>query len=765
MPDGLRVVGRPVTRLDVVDKVTGRARFAVDLAWPETLHGAVVRSERAHARIVGVDVEQALRRPGVRAVVTADDLAGLFPFFGHHRPDHPVLAPGRVRYYGEPVAVVVADTHVLARDALTDVVVDYEDLDEVMDVEAALREGAPLVHTDKPETGARFGPSQAGRRDSNEAFTASLEWGDVDAALAAAPHRVTSAVSYPMLYAYAMEPYLAQARFVGGSLEVVSGAQHPFQVQKDLARVFDLPLNRVRVTSPLIGGGYGSKSYTKVEPLAAVCSWAVGGRPVRIALDVEESIYTTRSDSAHVEVTSGFDLDGRLLARDISITLDTGAYADNSPQVLARCVSRCFGPYRIPALRVDARAFYTTTVPASSYRGFGSFQTIIVSEANMTQAAVELGLDPFEIRLANVVGRGEELMPGRRPVDADLAADIRLLRDMLRVEPKPGKLHGVGFACTVSDAGANPNSTAIVRLLADGSAVVLCGSAEMGQGSRTVFALIAAEELGLDVDRVAVLQSDTLATPFQWTTGASRTTTVAGLSVQRACDDVRRQVVELATALDDEPDRVWRWDGGDVVAVDGRRLAPADVISEWFGGGWGEVIGTGRTQRRGDIDPMPVFWEVGMVGVAIDVDPDTGEVVVDQLVTIADVGRALNRAGVEGQDLGAATQGLGGALHEELVYDGEQLGNANLVDYRVPRISDLARRHDTAVVERGDGIGPYGAKGVGEGAATVVGGAVLAAVADATGRWPGRAPLTPERVWQLLQPDSADSAGAAQDDA
>jgi CO/xanthine dehydrogenase Mo-binding subunit len=762
MTDSLRVIGQPVTRLDVVDKVTGRARYAVDLAWPETLHGAVVRSERAHARIAGIDVEQALGRPGVRAVVTADDLTGLFPFFGHHRPDHPVLAPGRVRYYGEPVAVVVADTHVIARDAVTDVVVHYEDLEPVMDVDAARRDGAALVHTDKPETGARFGPSQAGRCDSNEAFTASLEWGDVDAALAAAPHRVTSAVSYPMLYAYAMEPYIAQARFAGGSLEVVSGAQHPFQVQKDLARIFDLSLNRVRVTSPLIGGGYGSKSYTKIEPLAAVCSWVVGGRPVRIALDVEESIYTTRSDSAHVEVTSGFDRDGRLLARDISITLDTGAYADNSPQVLARCVSRCFGPYRIPALRVDARAFYTTTVPASSYRGFGSFQTIIVSEANMTQAAVELGLDPFDIRLTNVVARGEELVPGRRPVDADLAADIRLLRDMLRAEPKPGKLHGVGFACAVSDAGANPNSTAIVRLLADGSAVVLCGSAEMGQGSRTVFAQIAAEELGLTVDRVAVSQSDTLATPFQWTTGASRTTTVAGLSVHRACDDVRRQVVELATALDSRPDAAWQWEQGEVVAADGRRMAPAEVISEWFGGGgWGELIGTGRTQRRGDIDPMPVFWEVGMVGIAIDVDPDTGEVEVDQLVTIADVGRALNRAGVEGQDLGAATQGLGGALHEELLYDGEQLGNANLVDYRVPRLSDLARRHETAIVERGDGIGPYGAKGVGEGAATVVGGAVLAAVAHATGRWPGRAPLTPERVWELLQPED----DAAQDGA
>lgn len=757
-----RVVGAPVTRLDAVDKVTGRARYAVDLPWPETLHGAVVRSQRGHARIVRIDVEQALRSPGVRAVVTADDLDGVFPFFGHHRPDHAVLAPGRVRYYGEPVAVVIADSHLLAQDALAEVLVEYDDLEELMDVDAAMRPGAPLLHPDKPATGAAFGPSKAGRGDTNEAFTASLEWGDVDAALAAAPHTVTSAVSYPMLYAYAMEPYVAQARFVGGALEVVSCAQHPFQVQKDLARMFDLPLSRIRVTSPLIGGGYGSKSYSKIEPLAAVCSKVVDGRPVRIALDVEESIYTTRSDAAHVEVTSGFDLDGRLLARDITIVLDTGAYADNSPQVLARCVSRCFGPYRIPALRVDARAVYTTTVPASSYRGFGSFQTIIVSETNMARAAVELGLDPLDIRLINVVGRGEELVPGRRPVDADLAADLRLLRDRLRIDPAPGKLQGVGLACAVSDAGANPHSTAIVRMLGDGSAVVMSGSAEMGQGSATVFAQIAAEELGLELEQVVVSQSDTLVTPFQWTTGASRTTTIAGLSVQRACAHVRQQVVELAAALYELPVSEWRWEDGAVVHDGGRRRAPAEVVSEWFGGGgWGEVIGTGRTQRRDDIDPMPAFWEVGMVGVAVDIDPDTGQVDVAQLVTVADVGRAFNRAGVEGQDLGAATQGLGGALHEELVYDGEQLANSNLVDYRVPRISDLPTRHETFIVERGDGIGPYGAKGVGEGAATVVGGAVLAAVAHATGRWPTRAPLTPERVWQLLQDvGSDDPAGA-----
>jgi CO/xanthine dehydrogenase Mo-binding subunit len=274
----LRVVGESVTRVDAHDKVTGKARYSVDLEWPDTLHGAVVRSQRAHALIERIDVEAALRRPGVRAVVTADDLEGLFAAFGHHRPDHAILAPGRVRYWGEPVAVVIADTRAQAQDARDDVVVDYEELEALMDAESAMRPGVPLIHPDKPETGAKFGPAKAGRQDTNEAFTAELAWGDVDAALASAPYTVTTTSAYPMLYAYAMEPYSAQARFVEGGLEVVAGAQHPFQVQRDLARVFDLDLNRVRVTSPLIGGGYGSKSSPRSSrwPPSVRGQWAAG---------------------------------------------------------------------------------------------------------------------------------------------------------------------------------------------------------------------------------------------------------------------------------------------------------------------------------------------------------------------------------------------------------------------------------------------------------------------------------------------------------
>nr|PZN01339.1 MAG: hypothetical protein DIU77_00965 [Thermocrispum agreste] len=500
----------------------------------------------------------------------------------------------------------------------------------------------------------------------------------------------------------------------------------------------------------LLASSRASASPSTTEPLAAVCAH-VTGHPVRIALTLEESMCTSRADGATVEVATGFDSQGRILARDVDITLDTGAYTDNSVRVLRKAAQTCFGPYRVPALRVRARAVYTNTTPASSYRGFGAFHTNPASEGNLDQAAEALGIDPLEIRLRNLVKMGESVPPDTRPVDADLAADLSAVHEALTVEPREGKLQGVGFGCALSPAGADPTSVAIVRLLADGSAVLMIGSAEMGQGSHTALAQIVAEELHLDLGDVRVSPTDTRLAPFQWTTGASRTTSVVGRSVQRACHDVRRQLVEMAAELASDPVDSWSWADGKVAGPRGEQWHSWEVIAEWFGPGRGEVVGSGRTQKRGDFDQSPALWEVGVAGVVVSVDPETGRVELDQLVTAADVGKAINPKAVRGQDLGAATQAIGGALFEQMIYDGAEMANANLIEYRVPRITDMADRIDTLIFERGDGPGPYGAKPVGEGGMTAVGGAVLAAVARAIGRWPDRLPLTPERVWTSMR--------------
>jgi CO/xanthine dehydrogenase Mo-binding subunit len=393
--------------------------------------------------------------------------------------------------------------------------------------------------------------------------------------------------------------------------------------------------------------------------------------------------------------------------------------------VCAKLANRCIGPSAVPAVRVRVRSAFTNTVPASSLRGFGAPQGNFAGELQMDEAADRLGVDPLALRLRNVVGPGEEILPGKRPLDADLPADLELLTDSLGW-PGPG----VGFAISASDAGAHPTSVAMVRLHADGSASAAVGATELGQGSRTVLAQIVAEELGLPFAQVAIVASDTGVTPYERTTGASRTTALVGRSLQAACADARRQVQELG--------------GGDY----------AEAIKRFFGAG-GEIIGVGAVRRQGEFQAMPPFWEIGASGVVVAVDEETGRVRVKQLTTVGDVGFAINPALVHGQDLGAATMGLGAALTEQLVYDGDTLANPNVVDYRVPRSSDLPERLAQILAERRDGIGPYGAKGAGEGALNPVGAAVAAAVARLVGRYPRELPLTPERVWRLAQTEAS----------
>ena len=805
-------------------------------------HAAVVRSERAHAYITGIDRADAEAAPGVIAVVTADDLGELGRRFGHIVPDHAILAVDKVRYYGEPVAVVVAETPHQAADAAELVWVDYDDLPALTDAASALASDVLIHEQSYVEPGQEFlGVAPAGSAD-NVAHRHELVWGDAGTALAAAATVVETTTKFPIVYGYAMETYNALADWQPGSLHVVSTAQHPLMVRKELARMFSLPLAAVRVEVPYIGGGYGTKSYTKLEPLAAAASWAAG-RPVKVTTDVEAAMYTTRADGALVTVRTGFDADARIAARDIDIRFDTGAYADNSPLVLIRSINRSFGPYRMPNLRVRGAAVYTNTSPASSYRGFGAPQAALAGELNMDMAADRLGIDPVELRRRNLLAPGDTLIAGKRPLDADLAADLDAIvsaldshaserdaaerdaydrerdaaeRDAADAMPperdaaerdaaggaasEAGVRRGWAVAVTASDAGASPISTAQVRMHADGSVTLLVSSTEMGQGSRTALAQIAARELYVPLEAVAVGQSDTRFTPFEWTTGASRTTTVVGLAVQAACADLwdalRAKAAESAgvpvdqTKVRDGLIHVNLAAAGDsgsgpesgavLVAGDSgsgsgsvagasgsgsesgpvSALTPAEVIRQWFGADAGEVVGVGVIRRDGATALLPPFWEIGAVGVEVAVDGATGEVTVEHLVTVGDVGHAVNPDLVKGQDLGAATQGLGIALWEEMVYDGEQLTNPNLIEYRVPRLRDTPRRITSVLAERGDGVGPYGAKGAGEGSLNPVPAAVAAAVGRAVGVWPTELPLTPPRVWALLQQAAATAAGA-----
>ena len=728
-------------RRDAWEKVTGRARYAADAAMPNMAHAAVVRSERAHAHISAIDRAEAEAAPGVIAVVTAGDLGDLGLRFGHIVPDHCILAVDKVRYYGEPVAVVVAETPHQAADAAELVWVDYEDLPALTDAATALASDVLIHEQSYVSDGEKFLDVAPSASVDNAAHRGELAWGDVEAALAGAATVVETTATFPLVYGYAMETYNALADWQPGSLHVVSTAQHPLMVRRELARMFSLPLAAVRVEVPYIGGGYGSKSYTKLEPLAAAASWAAG-RPVKVTTDVEGAMYTTRADGALVTVRTGFDADARICARDIDIRFDTGAYADNSPLVLTKSINRSFGPYRMPNLRVRGVAAYTNTSPASSYRGFGAPQAALAGELNMDMAADRLGIDPVELRRRNLLAPGDTIIDGKRPLDADLVADLDAVAAALEQHaagPAPGILRGRAVAVTASDAGASPNSTTQVRMHADGSVTLLVSSTEMGQGSRTALAQIAARELCVPIEAVAVGQSDTRFTPFEWTTGASRTTTIVGLAVQAACDDLWDNLRDRAAESAGVPVTAVRVSDG-LIHVGDRSLTASEVIRQWFGADAGEVVGVGVVRRAGATEVLPPFWEIGAIGVEVAVDAATGEVTVEHLVTVGDVGHAVNPDLVKGQDLGAATQGLGIALWEEMVYDGEQLTNPNLVEYRVPRLRDAPRRITSVLAERGDGAGPYGAKGAGEGALNPVPAAVAAAVGRAVGVWPTELP-------------------------
>ncbi|HEV2688940.1 MAG TPA: xanthine dehydrogenase family protein molybdopterin-binding subunit, partial [Bryobacteraceae bacterium] len=544
-PGEFTVVNHSVPREDGRAKVTGRATYTSDIVLENMAWAKVLRSPFAHARIVSIDVSRARQEPGVIDVITGKDLAGINAYYGHAMKDHPLLAIDKVRFVGEPVAAVVAEDELSAQEALELIDVEYEELPMALSVDSALAPDAPRIHERDYGEGAFRGFADGRQASGNVCQYVNVKWGDAAAAFASAPHIVEGEFYFPMAYAYAMEPYVAIADYNKKGLTVYSSAQHPFMVRHDLAEIFGLPLNAVRMIVPFVGGGYGSKSYTKVEPIPAVCSWKTG-RPVKLQLSVEEAFLTTRGDDARVRIRTACDAEGRLIGREATIHLDTGAYAENSPLVCRKAANRIVGPYLIPNVEIHCYAVYTNTVPASSYRGFGAAQVTFPAESQLNEMAEKLGRDPLEFRLKNLADRGQTIYPGMRAIDADVRSDLRKISSVLEQGGpcRPG--HGRAIGCSASDAGSHPVTSALVQVYSDNSVSVLSGSTEIGQGSHTILAQIAAEEMGVPLERVRLVGSDTAITPFERSTGASRTTTLMGRALLEACREAIAQFKNMA---------------------------------------------------------------------------------------------------------------------------------------------------------------------------------------------------------------------------
>jgi CO/xanthine dehydrogenase Mo-binding subunit len=730
---GAGQVGRSAPRRDAAEKLRGQAQYAGDVVVPRMLHGKVLRSPLPHARIASIDVRAAEALPGVVCVLTADDLRDIDPWWGHAIRDRPIVAIEKARFAGEPVAAVAAEDEATAAAALNRIDVEYEELPVVGTIEEALQPDAPEVNGGPLRPGLFHGLGELPPRQGNVCYRYRIDRGEVEAVFAHADLVVEGEYSFPAVYQYAMETHTVVAQVEGDEIVLWASCQHPFLVRAEIAALFGVPLANVRIQVPYLGGGFGSKSYTKMEPIAVALA-RKAGRPVRVQNSVFESMVTTRRHGMSCRMTTAMTREGRLLGRDVEIWFDTGAYADNGPRVTATGADAAPGPYRWTAYRVDAACVYTNTAPAGSYRAFGATHLQWIGELQLDELARQAGLDPLEVRRQNLCTPGEELRAGGKPLDADLVGDVEQVAAALGWESPKAANVGRGVSVGLLAAGAHPVSSAIVRLEADGQVVVLVGTTEVGQGARTVFAQIAAEELGVPAEQVTVRGADTRFTPYDRSTGASRSTTLAGLAVQRAARDIRDQLVGIAGTEELE-------------ATD----LPA-LLRSHFGLAGGELIGRGivAPEGTGSYAEGPVFWEVCVGAAEVEVDPETGVVRVRKTATVADVGRAINPQLVERQDEGGTMQGLGNALFEEMVYEDASLLNGSLLDYRVPALTDLPDEMSCVIVENEDGPGPYGAKGCGEGSLAAVTAAIVTALADA-GVPVTELPLTPERVWRRIQ--------------
>ncbi|HSK30491.1 MAG TPA: xanthine dehydrogenase family protein molybdopterin-binding subunit [Candidatus Limnocylindria bacterium] len=729
----LKYVGRSVARVDGIDKVTGKAKFVGDITVPGMLYGKILRSTYPHARIRAIDAAQAEAIPGVVAVLTAADIADVNPIYN----GRPVIAMNKVRYVGEPVAAVAAVDPATAEAALGLIQVDYEELPAVTGIDAAIKKDAPLVHEDK-----------SGNIGAHEKVLR----GDIEQGFAESDEIVEDTFTFPMVYHYAMEPHSVIAHYdVNDEITVWSSAQHPFQVRGDISKVFKVPVAKVRMIINYLGGGYGSKSYTKFEPLAVALA-RKAKQPVRICNSVGESMVTVRRHGARVRLKTGVKRDGTIMAREAEIYLDTGGYDDNGPQVTARSATRILGPYWIPNIRTNAYQVYTNTGSAGSYRAIGAPQVIFAGESQIEIAAARIGMDPAELRMKNLLKKGQELRPGLKGIDANLAASLKkLMRASHWKSAIKKRGAAIGMGCAITNAGATPVSVALIRMQSDGIANIAAGSTEMGQGVRTTLTQIAAEELTLPMEQFRMLGADTKVTPYDSSTGSSRSTTLMGTAVQNAARDLKQQFIKIgAQIMSVKPSQVEVADGA--LMCGESRLTFKEAFERRFGkGSGGEMIGRGEAGPEITDHKLPVFWEVGMGTSEVAIDRETGEVKLKKFISVADVGKAIHPEHCVAQEEGAAMQGIGHTFFEQMVYDNGQLINPNLVDYKIPTFSDVPEEFHTVLVENGDGPGPFGVRGMAEGGILSVAPSVCNAIDRATGVRIRDLPLTPERVWRALR--------------
>lgn len=727
-----RVVGQAVPRIDARDKVTGAAKYSGDLILPGTLHMKILFAGRPHARVVRIDTSAAEALSGVVAIFTAKDVP--VNEYGLQKKDQPVLCgPGSapapngvagdvVRFEGDQVAAVVAETEVIAAQARDLIRVEYEDLPAVFDPVEAMQPGAPLVH---PELG-----------DSNVCVRYKVRKGDVDSALAQADVVVESTYRTPAQEHAYLQPEAGIAYLDDeGRVTVECAGQWTHADRAGIAHALGLPEEQVRVIYPAIGGAFGGREDLSVQIVLALAAMRLK-RPVKIVWTRQESIIGHgKRHPTVIKARWGASREGKLLAAEIEIVGDAGAYMYTTNKVLGNSTVTCTGPYFIPNVKVDTYGVYTNNVPSAAFRGFGAPQALWVAEMQMNKLAEKLGLDPVEFRHRNALRDGDTLGVGTPPpgrvsiVECIEAArdkfDWKADRETKTADRPPFIVRGRGFACGFKNVGFSfgyqENSWARVELHGKGEIerlVLWHAGAEVGQGTHTVMAQMAAEAAGVPFERVTLLTSDSATMGNPGSASASRMTFMAGNAIRGA----------VAAALE-------KWKNEERPAIaEYTYLAPKTQPFD---------PETGKS--------VPNFsYAYVAQAVEVEVDTETGEVRLLRVVSADDVGRAINPALVEGQIEGGVVQAQGYALMEDLKIQNGHIGADQFSTYLIPTVLDIPEKVESVILEVTEEEGPFGARGLGELPFLPLAPALAAAIHDATGVWFDEFPLTPERILRGL---------------
>jgi 4-hydroxybenzoyl-CoA reductase alpha subunit len=750
------VFGKPLPRIDAWEKVTGEARYLDDIVMPGMLYGKILRSPHAHARIVQIDTSKAEALRGVRAVITHKDTPGIkfsfFPFFADKLP----LCRDKVRYIGDEVAAVAAETVRIAEHALSLIEVEYELLPAVTDPEEAMKPGAPLVHEDK---------------EKNIAFEGHKSFGDIKKGFAESDYIFEDKYYTSKVAHCCMETHGCIASYDRlGKLTVMMPSQAPHTVRQEIARILDIPRSQVRIVVPAVGGAFGQRLVTDMKVPAAAILSRIANRPVKIVNSREDEFSTARTRYPYiVELKTGVKKDGRILARQAKVVIDNGAYNDKGPATL-NYAGECFAVlYNVPHVQYDGYGIYTNKQFGTAFRGFGNVQVTFATESQIDEIAEKLGMGPDEIRLKNANKPNELMSCGATVTSCGLVECIRETmkksgwkkKRKMKTDLGNGRYRGIGMAVMVhTGAGGRfygyAATDTFTKISEDGCITVISPAPEIGQGGKMTVAQITAEVLGVDPSRITVINNDTDIIPYDLGAWGSRTSFVCGNAAKKAAESVKEEVLGAAAKmLETTPGRLRAREEKIFIDGDPSKAVSFEEAVVYAVSKLGYPL-SGKGRYADPLAPqvgidkkyghhLPTFTFACHV-VEVEVDSETGEVKVVKVTAAQDTGRTINLHMAEGQIEGSILQGLGYAISEECVEDEGRMLNPTFADYKIWTAVD-APPYDVILVETDDPDGPFGAKGIGEPGLVPLPAAVGNAVYHATGVRFKRLPLNQERIY------------------